>query len=618
MGERSRSWSDALLAGRYEPLFPLASGGMAQVHVARAVGEAGFARLVALKLMHPHLSEDPSMVRMFLDEARLAADIRSVHVVPTLDLGRTREDQLFIVMDLVYGTSLSQIARRVLGRGERVPVAVAAEIVAQAAEGLHAAHTATDVSGRALHIVHRDVSPQNILVGRDGIVRITDFGIATAVRRVSQTTQIGRLKGKLSYLAPEQIGGSGSDARTDQYALGVVAWELLAGRKLHGREGGLLERAENDTIPPLRTVRGDVPPQVEQVVARALERRPRHRYGTVAAFGSALRRAVDATGALASPEDVRALVHASASDIIDGLVDRVRACSGLDEHGGRDTDVGTVVPTAARAGGPLEPGAATLVSPSPGPDPAGQARGAAGALGRTGGPRVSERVVPGERSHTLTDVSGVVRTLRWEDDGPARPPAGPDAIAAAETAPLLPAPSTGAERWEPSGRKRRPAAVALAALSVVAIGLGYALGWDPAGSSPPASKDGAAAAPEGTAGPPTARSDEPPEPSDDDPGAPGGRAPDAPEAPAPEPAAGSPRPERPGRVATDGDAPRHAVDPLRARRHRRTARARGRPSPSAPQRGGVSDEAGGTREPQARERTLLLPLEAFDAEGGSR
>ena len=190
--------------GRYELLFRIASGGMAEVYAARVVGEGGFEKLVAVKRMLPTLAEDEEFVQMFLDEARVAANISNAHVVQTLDLGRDSTGALYIVMDLVVGVTLSRILKEAAKVRRAIPVDMAVELLAQAASGLHAAHDATTPVGEPLHIIHRDVSPQNILVGVDGRVRITDFGVARAVARATQT-QAGRIKGKFAYCSPEQL-----------------------------------------------------------------------------------------------------------------------------------------------------------------------------------------------------------------------------------------------------------------------------------------------------------------------------------------------------------------------------------------------------------------------------
>lgn len=276
--------------GRYEPLFRLGAGGMAEVYVARMRGEAGFERLVAVKQMLPHLAEDKRFVDMFLDEARVAALIHSPHVVPTLDLGRTPQNDPYLVMELVLGVALSTLMTRAAKAGEQLPVHVVCEMLAQAARGLHDAHEATTPTGAPLGIVHRDVSPRNVLVGFDGCVRITDFGVARALARRS-VTMPGQVKGTFAYLSPEQAAGRPTDRRSDVFALGIVAWEALTGERLFRAAGPqeTLDLVRSMTIPDVREKRPEVSEGVALAITRALERRKEARFATAAELANALR-----------------------------------------------------------------------------------------------------------------------------------------------------------------------------------------------------------------------------------------------------------------------------------------------------------------------------------------
>ncbi|MCL2447368.1 MAG: serine/threonine protein kinase, partial [Polyangiaceae bacterium] len=196
----------------------------------RLMGSGGFARTVAIKQLHPQFAKDPEFVAMFLDEARLVARIRHPNVVPTLDVVAA-SSELFHVMEYVQGESLSRLARALRAREERVPLPIVVRIMNDVLQGLHAAHEARDERGVPLHIVHRDVTPQNILVGADGVARLLDFGVAKAAGR-AQTTQDGQIKGKLAYMAPEQLMSAGVTRETDLYAASVVLWEMLAGERL--------------------------------------------------------------------------------------------------------------------------------------------------------------------------------------------------------------------------------------------------------------------------------------------------------------------------------------------------------------------------------------------------
>jgi len=275
--------------GRYETLFPIATGGMAEVYAARALGEAGFQKLVALKRMKPELAEDPRFVTMFLDEGRMAANISSPNVVATLDLGRAEDNSLFLVMELVTGVSLAALLGELTSRQKRIPVPIAVEIIAQAANGLHDAHEALAPTGEPLGIVHRDCSPHNVLVDIGGQVKITDFGIAKALERQTQS-HAGEMKGKLSYLSPEQARGNPVDRRADVFILGVVAWELIAQRRCFDAKSTVevLHKVVAMPIPRLTEMRDDVPENVADAIVQALERDPEERFQTTRAFGNSL------------------------------------------------------------------------------------------------------------------------------------------------------------------------------------------------------------------------------------------------------------------------------------------------------------------------------------------
>ncbi|MBX3228986.1 MAG: serine/threonine protein kinase [Labilithrix sp.] len=203
---------------------------MATVHLGRLLGPVGFSRTVAIKRLHAQFASDPEFVSMFLDEARLAARIRHPNVVPTIDVVAT-SGELFLVMDYVPGESIARLMRVLRERQQTIPLRILSAVMAGALHGLHAAHEAKDERGHPLGIVHRDVSPQNVLLGTDGSPRVLDFGVAKAAGRV-QTTREGQIKGKLSYMPPEQLRGSAVSRQTDIYAAGVMLWELLTGQRL--------------------------------------------------------------------------------------------------------------------------------------------------------------------------------------------------------------------------------------------------------------------------------------------------------------------------------------------------------------------------------------------------
>ena len=277
--------------GRYEVLAQLASGGMATVYVARAQGVAGFERLVAIKVLHPHLAHDDEFISMFLDEARLAARIRHPNVVPTLDISDSSGDGYFLVMEYIEGDHFGGLLREAAKAGKRLPPGVSLRIVIDALEGLNAAHNLKDGDGHPLTIVHRDISPHNILLGSDGVARITDFGVAKAEVRLSSTRD-GQFKGKLSYMAPEQASSGHADQRSDLFSMGIVLWESLTARRLFRADnnGELLNRVLNGVIPKPSEVDPSLEP-LDLVMAKALDRDPDRRYQSAAEFIDALEEA---------------------------------------------------------------------------------------------------------------------------------------------------------------------------------------------------------------------------------------------------------------------------------------------------------------------------------------
>ena len=278
-----------LFIGRYAVHDEIAAGGMATVHLGRLLGPVGFSRTVAIKRLHPQFAKDPDFASMFIDEARLAARIRHPNVVSTLDVVAL-EQELLLVMDYVQGESLSRLLRAARARPELVPVRIVTTTLAGVLHGLHAAHEAKTERGERLEIVHRDVSPQNILVGVDGIARVLDFGVAKAAVRM-QSTREGQIKGKISYMAPEQLrGDSGVDRRVDIYAAGVVLWEALVGRRLFEaeNEGRLLTKILLEPVPSPREYVPSIPEELEMVVMCALARNRDDRFSTAREMAQAL------------------------------------------------------------------------------------------------------------------------------------------------------------------------------------------------------------------------------------------------------------------------------------------------------------------------------------------
>jgi serine/threonine protein kinase len=272
------SLSQPATLGRYELLGMLGRGGMATVYLGRMEGEAGFQRLFAIKVLHPHLADDAEFVGMLLDEARIAARLHHPNVIPIVDLG-AQDDAHYVVMEYVEGCSLWALLTKY--RDTRPP-RVIIPIVLDSLSGLHAAHRLTDDDGSPLNLIHRDMSPQNVLVGADGTTRITDFGIARAESRI-HSTRPGEVKGKIPYMAPEQIGGGTVDSRADIFAVGTMLWSALTGRRLFfdpNNEASTMTNILFMDIPPPSKVGLRPPSAFDSICLRALERDPDKRFST--------------------------------------------------------------------------------------------------------------------------------------------------------------------------------------------------------------------------------------------------------------------------------------------------------------------------------------------------
>jgi serine/threonine protein kinase/predicted ATPase len=284
-----------VFAGRYTLEQKLASGGMAEVFLARQAGIEGFEKLVVLKRILPHQSDNPEFVRMFLDEARIAADLSHPNVVNIFDAGQA-DGQYFITMEYLRGRDVSAVFHETSRRKEPFALGVTLHLLIDAARGLHAAHTKTDLQGRALRIVHRDISPPNLFVTRDGVTKVLDFGIAHAAIR-STWTEVGVVKGKLAYLSPEQLEAQELDGRADQFALGIVAWELLTGQRLFQKpsDAEALRAILEHRIPSPSSLIESIPRGVEDVVLKMLAGDRADRYPTCAAAADALESWLDET-----------------------------------------------------------------------------------------------------------------------------------------------------------------------------------------------------------------------------------------------------------------------------------------------------------------------------------
>lgn len=335
--------------GRYEILTQLASGGMASVYAARAQGVAGFERLVAIKMLHPHLAYEQEFISMFLDEARLAARIRHMHVVPTLDISDSPGDGYFLVMEYIEGNHLGALLGRAAKRGERLPQPFVCRVLIDTLQGLGAAHRLTDEGGKPLKLVHRDVSPHNILVGTDGIARLTDFGVAKADVRMA-STRAGQFKGKLSYMAPEQASSSSTDQRSDLFSVGIILWESLTGRRLFKGEsnGATLNKLLNDAVVKPSELWPDLE-SFDDVVMKALSRDPDDRFQSADEFADALEAAAGA-GRVAKTREVADVVRDLDAEKLQDERERVR--DAIKMLG--STDVGTSIIPMPREGTPVD------------------------------------------------------------------------------------------------------------------------------------------------------------------------------------------------------------------------------------------------------------------------
>lgn len=275
--------------GRYALFEQFATGGMATVHFGRLDGAGGFSRVVAIKRLLPHLVANREFTDMLLNEARLAARVRHPNVVATLDVVASKGDVL-LVLDYVEGEALSTLCRaQAKEKRELVPVSIAIGIMQDVLDGLLAIHEATDEKGRALDLVHRDISPPNVLVGVDGVARVLDFGIAKALQHLDDS-MAGRRMGKMGYMSPEQINGERLTQRSDVFSAGIVLWELLAMRRLFpaDRPEERVESILRGDYPRASSARPDLPPELDEVVMKALERSPDARFSNIREFSHAL------------------------------------------------------------------------------------------------------------------------------------------------------------------------------------------------------------------------------------------------------------------------------------------------------------------------------------------
>ena len=361
---------DARDFGSYQLIAKLATGGMAEIFLARPTG-ASVRDVMVLKRILPHLAEDEHFVTMFRDEADLASKLIHRNVCHVHAFGE-HAGTWFISMEYLHGVPLSRMMTRLSKIGKMLDVRVVAGIIVQACEGLHAAHEARGPDGHSLNVVHRDVSPPNIMVCADGLVKLLDFGIAKA-RGGSSRTRTGTVKGKNAYMSPEQILGKPLDRRSDVFALAVVMYEMLAIRRLFHRDSDFMtfKAITEEPIPDIRERRPDLPPGMRAALLQAMARDPNGRFDTALAFANAIRNAVSTLGGPATPEELTKLLFADFAE----------------EMAARDE----ILKAAAEPPPPPPPRAARPSQPPPLPPPIPQSRsGEVGHFGsygaRTTGP----------------------------------------------------------------------------------------------------------------------------------------------------------------------------------------------------------------------------------------
>jgi serine/threonine protein kinase len=311
---------DARDFGSYQLLAKLATGGMAEIYLARPARSRGGSAVtnnddvMVLKRILPHLAEDDHFVTMFRDEADLASKLVHKNVCHVTSFGQYG-GTWFIAMEYLHGVPLSRMMTRLSKSAKLLDYRVVAGIICQACEGLHSAHEARDDKGGLLGVVHRDVSPPNIMVTSDGTVKLLDFGIAKA-RGANSRTRTGTVKGKNAYMSPEQILGKPLDRRSDIFALAVVMYEMLSIRRLFHRESDFLtfKAITEEPIPDIRDRRADLPPGMRAALVQAMARDPGGRFDTAQAFGNAIRNSVSTLGGPASPQELAALLTTDFGD----------------------------------------------------------------------------------------------------------------------------------------------------------------------------------------------------------------------------------------------------------------------------------------------------------------
>jgi eukaryotic-like serine/threonine-protein kinase len=459
------------MSTRYVLHDSIGSGGMATVHVGHLHAPLGFTRVVAIKRLHPALSRQAEFAAMLVDEARITARVRHLNVIPTLDVF-LEKGECFLVMEYVEGESLAKLLRSASQVEAPVPLGVVSSVLCGVLQGLHAAHVARAGSGEPLGIIHRDVSPQNIIVGSDGIARVFDFGVAKAFGRLQQT-RAGEFKGKLPYLAPEQFRDGKLDRRVDVYAASVTLWETLTTRRLFdgSSEEEVFGKILQSRIPTPSELRPDIPPALDELVLRGLSRSPDERFASAADMALALERAVPP----AAPREVAAWLQLLAGDALAKRAALVIEIDGGTRAAGVDAQSAPGVALA-----PTEPSAALIVTPPAAVQP----------LNAISTPSPHSLTSPAVTQRITVPLPTTPRTARLLE-APGAPAIGNAATYEAEAPTLLALgsstpPPLSLSVVEPS-KPRRVAARALLGIAVALCSLAAtAFGWMALGAREPA------------------------------------------------------------------------------------------------------------------------------------